>query len=436
MNSDKLNNIQPSKRKDKVGYVVDALPFLSLLPSLTCCLQDGADLAEPNTMSGMEDILSRLKLNDARKSTPSAEAKAPKPDFGTFDKLLNNLQDQNKTLKNQEKELKNEAEAENHKDVDHPASSSVCPPASDHFGTIKSGSQATGAAKVDVAEMMRVKQELEAAKSVISRQEQELAETRTLKQTMDQAMGPPSEVDFGAPIDISEQTIGHLQSAFNASARPFTSRNDAWVTQEEPRPDQVDVLGGTNYGRGRGIWNNPSASMTNLLAPAQATGYNNPRDARLSGQAYNGVYGAALSPADGTFQQRNFSGPAAPLGYDVRQNNDIMQYNPSVGMRRNGGQLRINPTLTDPLAQFSSFPPVASALTPPPISPMGLSSQYNYQRGLATPMTPAATDFTSSTVQGAASPWSLPVSISPHPAKTLLTLPGWWSKWTNLCHTP
>ena len=369
----------------------------------------------------MEDILSRLKANDSRKPTPiAAENKTQKPDFGTLDKLLTNLQDSNKALKKQEKELKNEPVADDHKDGDHTSASSLCAPPSATAADVAikpgPGFQALATAKVDVAEMMRVKQELEAAKSVISRQEQELAETRTLKQTMDQAMGPPSEVDFGAPNDISEQTIGHLQSAFNASARPFTSRNDTWTAQDEPRLDQSEALAPGNFGRGRGIWNNHVAPLTNILATnAPAAGYANPRDARLSSQAYSGVYGATLSPAETTFQPRNFSGTAAPLGYDMRPNNEMIPFNPTVGvgMRRNAGQLRINSALTDPLAQFGSYPPGASTLTPPPISPLGVPTQYTYRGGLATPITPAGTDFPANTIQGTGNPWAVSVCTSP-----------------------
>lgn len=384
----------------------------------------------------MEEILSRLKLNDARKPTPPTDVKNQKSESGNLDKLLNNLQDQNKTLKKQEKELKNETDPD-HTNNGNRSSTGIRTPATENFGHPKPAAQLPAPNKVDIAEMMRVKQELEAAKSVISRQEQELAETRTLKHTMDQAMGPPSEADFGAPNDITEQTIGHLQSAFNASARPFTSRNDAWVIPEGARLEQTDTLAAGNFGRGRGIWNNASASMTDLLATnAPAAGYPNLRDGRLSGQAYNGVYGAAVSPAEANFQPRNLSGGAGPVGYDMRSGNDMMQFNPSLGMRRNGGQLRINPNLADPLTQYGSFPPGSSALTPPPISPMGLAAQYPYQRGLATPITPAASEFTPGGVPGAANPWSIPVSNFHYPGGTVTNvLSGHWSQRSNLCHT-
>ncbi|KAL2393445.1 Meiotic coiled-coil protein 2 [Exophiala dermatitidis] len=390
LHSDKLNNMQPSKHKDK---------------------SVGMEHPESTTATGMEDILSRLKLNDSRKPTAPTENKTQQADFGTLNKLLNNLQDQNKTLKEQEKELKNALDTDTRKIVDQAPTINFRISGPGHIEMANSGASqdAPFAGQVDLAEMLRVKQELEAARSVITRQELELAETRNLKQTMDQAMGPPSEVDFGAPNDISEQTIGHLQSAFNASARPFTSRTDTWVAQEEPRAEQADVLGAGNYGRGRAIWNNPSASMTNVLATnAPAAGYTNPRDARLSGQAYNGVYGATVSPADASFQPRNFSAAAGPLGYDMRANSEMMPYNASVGMRRNAGQLRINSNITDPMAGYGSFPSAATTLTPPPISPMALPAQYSYQRGLATPITPAAPDFPTGSVHGAGNPWPLP----------------------------
>src|SRR5947207_1802843 len=85
--------------------------------------------------------------------------------------------------------------------------------------------------KVNTIEMLRLKQELVAANSRIALQEQELAQTRVIKHTLDQAMGPPSEVDFGGR-EITEQTISNLQSAFNASTRPFNQRQEPWPAQD------------------------------------------------------------------------------------------------------------------------------------------------------------------------------------------------------------
>ncbi|KAJ9625477.1 hypothetical protein H2204_010339 [Knufia peltigerae] len=365
---------------------------------------------EAKPMSTMEDILCRLKLNDSRKvSPPTTDTKPPKPDFEMFDKLVNNLQDQSKTLKRQEKELKNEADGESNKASDRSSGSTIYTPNTDASGSQKPVPQSSGTGKVDMVDLMRVKQELEAARSVISRQEQELAETRTLKHTMDQAMGPPSEVDFGAPNDISEQTIGHLQSAFNASARPFTSRNESWAAQEAQRQDQAEVLSTANFGRGRGIWNNTSGSMADVLnANASVLGYNNPRDARAPGQ-YPSVYGGTISPVE-AFPPRNLAPPPAPFSYDMRPGNDVMQFNPSLGVRRNNGQLRINPGLVDPLAQYGNLSGTASALTPPPISPLGMPAQFSYQRALTSPMSPPSTEFPVNGIPGTSNPWTVPAT--------------------------
>jgi hypothetical protein len=328
---------------------------------------------------GLEDILSRLKLNDSRKPAPSAppvDIKARKHnDPGNFDKLVTNLQESSKALRKQEQELRNDYQAEN-------------------FNIAATGL----GQKYETGEMMRVKQELEAAKSVISRQEQELAETRTLQHTLDSAMGPPSEMDFGGPGEISEATINHLQSAFNASARPFTSQIDTWPGQEHTRQD---------YGRGgRGIWNSAAAS-TNIMStsPTAAIWTNDPRDGRLSGNAYNGVYGGPFAGSNETpFGHRSFSGPSQPLqplGFDMRSSNDMMPMNPGLGMRR-GAQLKINPNLPEPLAPLGGYGGRTN-LTPPPVSAGGYAAApYAYQQTTFPPITPALDLATA----GLGAPWS------------------------------
>lgn len=360
----------------------------------------------------MDDILARLKLNDSRK---------PGTDVRSLDKLLHNLQDQNKALKRQEEEIKNAADSKRHLSVSVSGDSSSNSDAGvsttipvDLTPTVTRPTS-TIAAKADNAEILRVKQELEAAKSVISRQEQELAETRTLKHTMDQAMGPPSEIgDFVPSNDLTENTIGHLQSAFNASARPFTSRNDAWIGQDSLHVDAGD-LASSNFGRSRGIWQSTAASMADLQASnSHGTGYTSARDLRLSNQGYNNLYGAAApTNGDSAFQTGNFPSTGAALGYDMRAHGDSMAFNPQqLNIRRNGAPLRINTSALDPLAAYQSYPPGATALTPPAITSMGIPGQYNYQqRGVAAPLSPTGTDFNASSGQGVTNPWPLSVSV-------------------------
>lgn len=386
----------------------------------------------------MEDILARLKLNDARKSSHENTS---------LDRLLNNLQDQNKALKRQEEEIKNDSASDGNRSGSCRGSDS-----SDRGATTTLSSKAESAAlaptgsistaKADAAEITRVKQELEAARSVISLQAQELAETRTLKQTMDQAMGPPSEVgDFGSCNDISEHTIGHLQSAFNASALPFTSNADHWPIHGnvQVHQDLSEPLTG-NFGRGRGIWQNHSGSMTNMSSTnLSGPSYANGRDVRLSSQTSSGVYSTGpISPVEANFQPgRNLPLPNGAPSYG---NTDLLGLSSQLGMRRNTHQLRINTSaMNDSLAALGNFPPASSTLTPPPITPsMGFgANQYNYQQRGMHPISPAVTDFPGSSGQTPATPWPISVSaFSGSRDSGDLHITGWQRGWPDICHVP
>jgi len=344
----------------------------------------------------MEDILARLRLNDSRK--PSSTHGPPpiqKADPAALDKLLTNLQDQNKALKKQERDMKADSESDNSKVEDRSSGSDLYTPASETFEmSFHGSSQLQSTAPVDSAEMRRIKQELAAAKNVINRQEMELAETRTLKHTMDQALGP--EMEFGAHHEISDQAIGHLQSAFNASARPFTSRNAAWTANMTGRSDH----------RGRGPWNNQESGAS-LGGPLGSNIYANP----LPTQSITGVYGDQASPIDAYTSGRSFSGSSfASVGYDGRMGQD--------GSRRNGGHMRGPPSAlsSESLSTYGSYNgltglPNASSLTPSSLSPPGIPSQFSYQpRGLGAPISPIGTEFANGSLQGVPSPW--PISVS------------------------
>ncbi|KAL5355458.1 armadillo-type protein [Aspergillus floccosus] len=112
----------------------------------------------------------------------------------------------------------------------------------------------------DTPEVVRLKRELLAANSKIALQEQELAQTRVIKHTLDQALGPPSEADFGGR-EITEQTISHLQSAFNASNPSFNQLPDGWSGQDDSQSDISDALSAGAYNRARGFWAPPTQQV-------------------------------------------------------------------------------------------------------------------------------------------------------------------------------
>lgn len=341
----------------------------------------------------MEDILAKLRINDCRNVTPTNTDSGKANDDGNLDKIISDLSQQTKALKQQGRELK----VDTQKSSDHSSTSGHY---TESYGMVSSSTTSRGSeqAGLDTAEMMRVKQELEAAKSVISRQEKELAETRTFKHTMDQAMGPPSEVDF-AHSDISEQTIGHLQSAFNASARPFTSKNTGWRAPEDARSDSDFSAGSFNP---RGGWNQGGAG----LGLADFANQGGPIANQKASQAYAAMYGGQGFDADNFGPARTLSGSSSSFGYNPRFANDLSMYGMNPAGRRDS-QFRSNSTLSDnlPLAGL----PGITGLNSPPLSPLGMPEQYVYpQRNLGMQQTPVSPDFPNA--QPSAAGWSLPVS--------------------------
>ncbi|KAF7593152.1 hypothetical protein BBP40_011865 [Aspergillus hancockii] len=128
--------------------------------------------------------------------------------------------------------------------------------------------------EVGTTEVLRLKQELLAANSKIALQEQELAQTRVMKHTLDQALGPPSEVDFNGR-EITEQTISSLQNAFNASNPTFNQLQDGWSGQDDSQSDISDALSAGAYSRARGFWIPPiqQTFSMNITGPAPEKTY-------------------------------------------------------------------------------------------------------------------------------------------------------------------
>ena len=352
----------------------------------------------------MDEILARLRLNEAKKSTSTSNTPTElKKEPQTINKLLTNVNGQSQALKKQRMDLTDESESDGLKDEGHSSGSDLYTPATESFDIISSGGHNDGDASEveDSAEILRVKQELAAAKSMISRQEQELAETRKLKHTMDQAMGPPSEADFSQRADISEQTISNLQSAFNASARPFTSRNDSWHPQGDTRSDESDALSAGGYSRGRGIWNNPVPShfAGGLNAPTQPSLFNDPR-ASLSPE-WNASYGnqvyGNLNSLGGN--QRIATAPATPAyGFDGRYGNDqVPVAGQNIGLRRTMSQFsRPGSTYGNRPNAYGDYQTSLTNLNPAFLGPMGVPIPMSYQqRPIGTPSSPTMSDYTS-----------------------------------------
>jgi hypothetical protein len=328
-------------------------------------------------------------------------------------KLIADLKAQNGELKKQELETKGEYDSDIQKEEDRSTESEPITPATEDF-------DAAVTTNLTTAEILRVKQELAAARSVITRQEQELAETRNLKHTIDQAMGPASEADFGNRADMTEETIQHLQGAFNASARPY-GRADAWHPQEDSRSDKSDGLPAGNFNRGRGIWNGPGQPTfgPNLAQPLpQQTNTMDTRNAFNAWPPLNNV-----QPVQGAIPptQRVFSGPSAPTwAFEGRYGfgDDGSQFNAGV-MRRTASQFnpasQYNRATSGYNNRAGPFPGTLGAgltagltpLTTTPMNPMNFGGPLGYQpRPIGSPLSPTASEFSTSPLPNFGNAWS------------------------------
>jgi hypothetical protein len=367
-------------------------------PFADTSLQPAEDSRKAST--GMEEILAKLRVNDSRNVTPTAFDNSKTTQDGDFDKIISSLSHQNNALKQQGRKLQEDPRLTMHKNSDQSSTSGNF---SESYEAVSSAtSRGSEQAAVDVAEMARIKRELEAAKSLISRQEQELVESRSLKHTMDQAMGPVSEADFTGLHDISEQTIGHLQSAFNASARPFTSKGAGWRLQDDARSDSDFSAGSLNN---RINWNQAGPSGLGSLNDYNNSAALNPTT--RAAQAYAAMYGGHAPLNAGALPNRAFSTSSSSFGYDSRVAPDLGMYGIN-GLERRNSQLRSNSTLSDPLSLGSL---AGVGVSSPPLSPLAIPDQlaYGVPRGVNMQQTPITPGFPAG--QLASQGWSLQVRL-------------------------
>ena len=104
-------------------------------------------------------------------------------------------------------------------------------------------------------EVLRLKLELDVAKGKIARMDQELAQSRITKHTIDQAIGSSSETGFPNHAEIDPH-FHPVPSGLNLASRPQGYRDSSWAAQDDARSDTSDTLSVNGFNRARAIWNN------------------------------------------------------------------------------------------------------------------------------------------------------------------------------------
>ncbi|KAJ5263704.1 hypothetical protein N7478_011309 [Penicillium angulare] len=280
----------------------------------------------------------------------------------------------------------------------------------------------------NTGELVRLQRELVAANSKIAFQEQELAQTRVIKHTLDQALGTPSEADFGGR-EITEQTISHLQNAFNASNPAFGQFQDAWNPQEDSQSDISDALSAGAYNRTRGLWNQQGQVPFGVTAndtPFDKSYSETFQGANQVTQDTNRFWGGAtaypaFTPQGPLPAQRVLSGPSASTySFYSRPVVEQARYTqaPNPGNRRSitqgsrpGSFISTQPNAWGTVIPISPAEPVPKSPSSPTSRPsstfqsIGIYQMPPYPpRPMPTALSPTATEFTAGNPNS--SPWT------------------------------
>lgn len=125
-----------------------------------------------------------------------------------------------------------------------------------------------------VEDVLRLKLELQLAKGKIARMDQELAQNRITKHTLDQVIGLASETDFQmAQSDISRRSLTPVYP-FDPSIRSQSNQNGL-IVHEDARSDISDTFSAHGFNRARTIWNNGKGPTFKGMTPFQQTNPNN-----------------------------------------------------------------------------------------------------------------------------------------------------------------
>ncbi len=216
-----------------------------------------------------------------------------------MDKLLAKLSEQSAAISKQTEALKEDGAAYLRTAEFVSASSSVpITPSTETFNQstapTTSPPSPAGENPTSADELARLKAELEAAKGKIARMDQELAQSRITKHTIDQAIGTASEADFPMTYraEVSDSRFRHLPSGLNPAVRSQIQRDDSWVTQDDARSDTSDALSATGFNRARAIWSN--GDKTNFAAISQGplpVGFQQPSGELAAAQFMSRSYG-------------------------------------------------------------------------------------------------------------------------------------------------
>ncbi|OCK80275.1 ARM repeat-containing protein [Lepidopterella palustris CBS 459.81] len=438
----------PTPRKSSSRFSVHEDLKVDTSPEVLATV--GVKRAGPTVTEGPQP-LTTSKLGNQQSRTASRQSSSKKAESTSvsldtsesiMDSLMARLSEQS-TLLNKQAKVMAGTDLDNSNNLNPPAgdydtsSSGSVPitPASDKFITTPTTDPDMSSVMSDPVELLRLKQELEAAKNKIARMDQELHASRITKSTLDQAMGTPSEADYHHyKGDITEQTISKLQSALNASTRPNAGRQESWPPQEDTRSETSEALSTAPFNRGQAIWGSgmrpgfglsvPPPMPQQYPVPTNSWTANTVRPFYGSNMSH-GMNPQAFVPVPVQNQQRPSSGHSRVDNYRGGNNqflNEPTHFPLDQSLRRGMNPPSRPGSAFEPrYNQWTSYPPsIASAdgaggisptLAPIPLSSMGMYPPANhlpYQPrpigSMGTRLSPEAAEFSVDAM--APTPWN------------------------------
>ncbi|KAJ5032861.1 uncharacterized protein L3040_009452 [Drepanopeziza brunnea f. sp. 'multigermtubi'] len=348
---------------------------------------------------------------------------SPSNEVNPMDKLLAKLSEQQATLSKQHEALKSTDETVLFRTVEYASAQGSVPitPATESYNnstapTTSPPSVAGDNQPQSAAELARLKAELEAARGKIARMDQELAQTRITKHTLDQAIGNTSEADYTSILSTED----HFQ--LPPVNRPQYTRDSSWAAQDDNRSDTSDALSASGFNRARAIWNNggkpnfvgPNTAFTSV--PGPLPGSFQPSESMAASQWNRRGYGQP-------FVESMPYGPGPANAYSgdrMMQDPDLLMA-PPMGRRNqpSGGRFNNRSSNSFPYASsnssFDGYTPASTAYGSIANLPgglpnlgggmggmggmngMGMNMYSAYQpQPIGTPLSPHAPEFTAS----------------------------------------
>ncbi|KAH0092628.1 ARM repeat-containing protein, partial [Aureobasidium melanogenum] len=234
--------------------------------------------------------------------------------------------------------------------------------------------------QADMAEMLRLKKELETAQTQIARMDQELSQSRITKHTLEQAMGSQFDSDFDHIRDLRPQGVA--------------ARVDNWVQSTEPGVPPITSnanISATHLAppAARGIWGSGPS-----FGPVGAGGSSGPGGPGVIGQALNNtnnwpladprvMAGARLEATNGNMFSvgPNARGCPPALRIDTTAMGPYISEPSSADMSMRGAHSRPASAFGNHLHPWSQFSPNINASEQsgitPPLTPLSLQSMQN-----------------------------------------------------------